>query len=94
MLTRQAKISMGLVGALGFGFFIIANFSDFSKNYTVTAGLIQVCINILVFVVWGREIKNATGKAKFICVVGTAVPAILGTVTILRVLVPAIVQGH
>lgn len=81
---------MVVSGLAGVSFFLIANFTDFFTGSSVLAGCIQLCVNAFVFVVWGKAFLESFGFKKFIALFGVVVPVIMASITICRVLVPAI----
>lgn len=86
----RVKILMGISGALGLVFFVIANFTKMLYGFDILVGCIQVTINVFVFLTWRQGFRQCTGFGKFVACIGTVVPVIMATVTIIRVLLPAL----
>ena len=85
---KKNSLWMGISGAMGFCFFLIANFSTILVELNVVAGTIQIAINIFVFLVWQYGFRHSTGFRKFVAFWGVIIPIIMTTVTILRVIIP------
>ncbi|MBC7982120.1 hypothetical protein H7X65_03525 [Candidatus Parcubacteria bacterium] len=121
---------MAVSGTAGFLFFAISNFIHIFVGLNVVTAILQIAINIFVFVTWGRgfqkivEIeKDNVGPFKmvlialieilvnvvdfltrqetfkgsllskgFVSACGVMVPLILGSITIVRVIVPFLQQ--
>lgn len=89
MKDRHSKW-MALSGTLGFVFFLIANFTSIFQGLNVLAGVLQLCINAIVFGAWGKAFLDRTGFSKLFAFFGVAVPLAMASVTIYRVLIPPI----
>jgi hypothetical protein len=83
-------IWMVISGATGFSFFLIANFTNIFIGLSVTAGILQLFVNAFVAIVWGKAFIQSSGLKKFVAFVGTVVPAIMASITIVRVILPAL----
>ena len=83
---------MAVSGATGILFFLIANFTDLFHNSSVIAGCLQLCVNAFVFAVWTKGFAKSRGLKRFVAFFGVVVPIIMASITILRVLIPAIVS--
>ncbi len=83
---------MALSGATGVTFFLIANFTNLFTGSSVLAGCIQICVNTFVFIVWGKAFRQRTGFKKFVAFFGVVVPVIMASITLCRVLIPAIIR--
>lgn len=81
---------MAISGAAGFGFFLIANLSDFFVGLSLTAGLIQVVLNVFVFFTWLRGYRDSAGLRKFVAFFGVVIPPVLASITLYRVIIPGL----
>ena len=79
---------MAISAATGLAFFLIANFTDFFVGLNVVSGLIQIAINIFVFVTWLRGYRASLGRARFLAFFGVIAPPILAGITLYRVIIP------
>jgi len=79
-------------GIVGFGFFIIANFSNIFLGLNVLAGSIQLIVNAFVFIAWIKAYPRCYGFEKFVTFMGVVFPPVMATITIWRVLLPAILN--
>ncbi len=82
---------MTISGTTGLLFFLIANFTDLFTGSSILAGCLQLCVNAFVFVVWTKGFLESRGLKRFIAFFGVVVPIIMASITIWRVLIPAIV---
>ncbi len=89
-LQKRTAFWMALSGLTGLLLFVIANFTSIFSGSSVLAGCLQLIANTFVFISWSRGFQEATGLQKFIALLGTIVPVIMGTITIVRVLLPPI----
>ena len=80
---------MFISGLTGFAFFLIANFGHVFHGMDVLAGCIQISINTFVFLTWKRGFMQSTGFAKAFALIGTVVPIIMASITLVRVISPA-----
>jgi hypothetical protein len=83
---------MIISGFTGFSFFLIANFTHLFTGSSVLAGCLQLCVNAFVFIVWQKAFRQSIGFKKFVAFVGTVVPVIMASTTLVRVLVPALMH--
>ncbi|OHB15660.1 MAG: hypothetical protein A2431_00690 [Candidatus Zambryskibacteria bacterium RIFOXYC1_FULL_39_10] len=81
---------MTISGIMGFSFFLIANFTNFFTGSDVLAGCLQLAVNVFVFVTWSKGFRLSSGFKKFFAFWGVVTPVIMGSVTLFRVLLPAI----
>ena len=79
---------MAVSGAMGFMFFLIANFTSFFTGANTIAGIIQIIINTFVFVIWTKGFLESTGLKKFVASFGVIIPLVLASITIYRVIGP------
>ncbi|MCL5666677.1 MAG: hypothetical protein M1383_02805 [Patescibacteria group bacterium] len=83
---------MVISGITGFSFFLIANFTRFFAGSSVTAGVLQVGVNAFVFAVWREAFLASAGFWKFVAFWGVAIPLVMASVTLCRVLLPAMLK--
>lgn len=83
---------MMTAGLVSFLFFLISNFTNFFVGSRVLAGSIQLCLNAFVIIVCKSAFSNSTGFKKMVALYGIVVPSIFATITIWRVLIPAIIH--
>lgn len=81
---------MAVSGFFGFSFFLIANLTTIFLELNIVAGCIQVILNIFVFTTWLRGYRVSAGFKKFVAGFGVVVPVIMASITIIKVLIPAI----
>lgn len=79
-------------GITGFSFFLIANFTDLFAGSSVLAGCLQLCVNTFVFIVWTKAFIQSRGLKRFIALFGVIIPVVMASITIWRVLLPAIIH--
>jgi hypothetical protein len=79
---------MAISAATGLAFFLIANLTDFFVGLNIVSGLIQIVINIFVFVTWLRGYRDSHGRARFLAFFGVFAPPILAGITLYRVIIP------
>lgn len=89
MIDHNSKW-MVISGLTGFSFFLIANFTNLFAGANVLAGCLQLCVNAFVFTVWTKAFLQSIGFKKFVAFFGVIVPIVMATITIWRVLLPAI----
>jgi hypothetical protein len=77
-------------GIAGLSFFFIANFSNIFVGLNVLAGILQVLVNAFVFTCWLKAYPRCYGFEKFVTFVGVVFPPIMASITIWRVLMPAV----
>lgn len=85
---RNNRLWMAISAAIGFAFFLIANFTDIFVGLNVVSGLIQIVINIFVFVTWLRGYRSSHGRARILTFFGVIAPPILAGTTLYRVVIP------
>ena len=79
---------MVISAVTGLAFFLIANFTDFFAGLNIVSGLIQIVINIFVFVTWLRGYRASHGRERFAAFFGVIAPPILAGITLYRVIIP------
>jgi hypothetical protein len=89
----QNKHKMFLSGLVGFSFFLIANFTNLFTGLNILSGCLQLVVNAFVFWVWLGAFTTSHGLTRFIAFWGVVFPFIMGTITIIRVLLPALTQA-
>ena len=90
-MRDKNSLWMTISGTMGLLFFLIANFTDLFTGSSVLAGCLQLCVNTFVFVVWTKGFLKSRGLKRFIAFFGVVIPIIMASITIWRVLIPAIV---
>lgn len=85
---RNNRIWMVISGATGLAFFLIANFTNFLAGLNVVTGLIQIMLNLFVFVTWLRGYRASHGRERFVALFGVIAPPILAGITLYRVIIP------
>jgi len=90
--VKRVPLWMTLSALFASSFFIVANFTDVFLGLNVISGCIQVVLNVFVFISWRRGYLIATGFGKIVALIGTIFPPIMATITIVRVLVPAVIS--
>lgn len=83
---------MAISGVTGFSFFLIANFTNTFTGTSVLAGCLQLCVNAFVFIVWKKAFSQSLGFKKFVAFFGIVIPCLMASITIWRVLIPAILN--
>lgn len=89
-IDKDSKM-MTAAGLLSFLFFLISNFTDLFVGSRILAGCIQLCINVFVIAVCKNALPRSTGVKRFFAVYGIVIPLTLASITLWRVLIPAIV---
>jgi hypothetical protein len=79
---------MAISAATGLAFFLVANFTDLFVGLNIVSGLIQIAINIFVFVTWLRGYRASHGRERFVALFGVIAPPILAGITLYRVIIP------
>jgi hypothetical protein len=79
---------MAISAATGLAFFLIANFTDFLVGLNIVSGLIQIALNVFVFVTWLHGYRVAKGRERVVAFFGVIAPPILAGITLYRVIVP------
>lgn len=82
------RLWMAISAASGLAFFLIANFTDFFVGLNVLSGLIQLVLNVFVFVAWLRGYRASHGRERFVVFFGIVAPPILAAITLYRVIIP------
>jgi hypothetical protein len=82
---------VAISGLTGLCFFAIANYTDSLQSSNVLAGMLQLGVNSFVFIVWRKAFFRSYRWGKALAFVGMMVPVVLGSVTIIRVLIPALI---
>ena len=77
-------------GITGFSFFLVANFTCIFAGLNVLAGCLQILVNVFVFAAWMKAYPRCHGFEKFVTFVGVVFPPVMASITIWRVLLPAI----
>lgn len=85
---RNNRRWMAISAVTGLAFFLFANFTGFLVGLNVVSGLIQILINIFVFVTWLRGYRASHGRERFVASFGVIAPTILAGITLYRVIVP------
>jgi hypothetical protein len=83
---------MTISGIAGLVFFLVANFTSLFAGASVLAGSLQLCVNAFVFIVWTRAFRRSGGFKKFIASFGVFMPILTASVTLWRVLIPAVLK--
>ncbi len=92
---RNNQLWMAISAATGLAFFLIANFTDFFVGLNIVSGIVQIVINIFVFVTWLRGYRNSHGRERFVAFFGVVAPPILAGITLYRVIIPFFFRfGH
>ena len=86
--ARNHRLWMAISAVTGLVFFFIANFSGFFAGLNIVSGLIQIAINIFVFVTWLRGYRASHGRERIIAFFGVVAPPILAGITLYRVIIP------
>jgi len=85
---------MTISGALAFTFFLVANLTNWFTELNLTAGIIQIMLNIFVFTTWFlyyKEIqKERFSFKKLVVIIGIIFPPLMAVITIARVIIPFI----
>lgn len=85
---RNNRRWMAISAVTGLAFFLIANLTDFFVGLNVVFGLLQIVINIFVFVTWLRGYRSSHGRERFLAFFGVIAPPILAGITLYRVIIP------
>lgn len=83
---------MAISAATGLVFFLVANFTYFLMSLNVVSGLIQIVLNVFVFVTWLHGYRVAHGHERVVAFFGVIAPPILAGITLYRVIVPFFVS--
>ena len=79
---------MAISAATGLVFFLVANFTDFLMGLNVVSGLIQIALNVFVFVTWLHGYRVTQGRERLVAFFGVMAPPILAAITLYRVIIP------
>ncbi len=79
---------MAISAATGLVFFLVANFTDFLVGLNIVSGLIQITLNVFVFVTWLHGYRVARGRERIVAFFGVIAPPILAGITLYRVIIP------
>jgi hypothetical protein len=79
---------MAISALTGLAFFLVANFTDFFVGLNIVSGLVQIVINIFVFVTWLRGYRTSQGRAQVVAFFGIIAPPILAGTTLYRIVGP------
>lgn len=79
---------MAISAATGLAFFLVANFSRYLVGLNIVSGLIQIGLNVFVFVTWLHGFRVARGRERVVAFSGVIAPPILAGITLYRVIVP------
>ena len=79
---------MAISAATGLVFFLVANFTDFLVGLNIVSGLIQIALNVFVFVTWLHGYRVAKGRERVVAFFGVIAPPILAGITLYRVIIP------
>lgn len=83
---------MAISAVTGVVFFLVANFTELFVGLNVVSGLIQIVINLLVFVTWLRGFSASQGRARLVAFFGVIAPPVLAGTTLYRVVIPFLTQ--
>ena len=79
---------MAISAATGLVFFLVANFTDFLVGLNIVSGLIQIALNVFVFVTWLHGYRVARGRERVVAFFGVIAPPVLAGITLYRVIIP------
>ncbi len=85
---RNHRRWMAISAATGLVFFLVANFTDFLIGLNIVSGLIQIALNVFVFVTWLHGYRVARGRERVVAFFGVIAPPILAGITLYRVIIP------
>lgn len=85
---RNNRLWMAISAATGLTFFLFANFTDFLVELNIVSGLIQILLNVFVFVTWLRGYRASHGRERFMAFFGVIAPPILAGITLYLVIIP------
>jgi len=77
---------------MGISFFFVANCTNFFENLNILAGGLQIIVNVFVFACWMKAYPRCCGFEKLVTFVGLIIPPFMASITIWRVLLPAILN--
>jgi hypothetical protein len=90
MKTTNSKKWRMISGIAGLVIFILVNYSKVFLGLNVLAGSIQLIVNAFVFIAWIKAYPRCYGFEKFVTFMGVVFPPVMATITIWRVILPAI----
>lgn len=90
--SKTTKFWMAVSGLSGFMFFLLTNFCTPLHELRVLTGCIQLCINGFVHLTWKNGFRQAKGIFRLIALIGCLIPLCMASITIIRVLLPALVH--
>jgi hypothetical protein len=88
LFQKKTSFWMTVSGFCAFSFFLIANFTAVFFELKVTAGCIQMVLNVFVFISWLRGYRASSGFKKFLVFLGVGGPVLTFSITFFRVLIP------
>ena len=71
---------------------MVANFTGFLVGLNIVSGLIQIALNVFVFVTWLHGFRVARGREQVMAFFGVIAPPILAGITLYRVIIPFFVS--
>lgn len=83
---------MAISAATGLVFFLVANFTDFFVGLNIVSGLIQIALNVFVFVTWLHGYRITRGRERVVAFFGVIAPPILAGITLYRIIIPFFVS--
>jgi len=88
-----ARILMVVSGLMGATLFVLANIVQLFAGMNLLAGLLQIAVNTFVFFSWKRGYTLSTGRAKLVALIGTIVPCLMASITLVRVIIPELIKA-
>jgi hypothetical protein len=89
----KRSVWMAISGVTGLSFALIANCTELFVGSQVLAGVLQLGVNAFVFVNWRRAFLERSGWKKAFAFCGVVVPVLMASITLVRVLLPALVSA-
>lgn len=83
---------MAISAATGLFSFLVANFTDLLMGLNMVSGMIQIVLNVFVFVTWLHGYRVAHGRKRVVAFFGVIAPPVLAGITLYRVIVPFFVS--
>lgn len=77
-------------GIAGFSFFLVANCTSLFAGLNILAGCLQILVNVFVFMAWIKAYPRCHGFERLVTFIGVVFPPVMASITIWRVLLPAI----
>ncbi len=87
-MMKRNRMWTTISGVTGFAFFLVANCTELFVGLNLLAGVLQICINVFVFVVWLDDFRKSTGAWKFVTFWGVLVPPAMASYTFYKVVLP------